>query len=26
MSNIFWLLLLAHLVGDYPLQPDWMVQ
>ena len=26
MSNVFWLLLLAHLVGDYPLQPDWMVQ
>lgn len=26
MNNIFWMLLLAHLLGDYPLQPDWMVQ
>ena len=26
MSNVFWMLMLAHLVGDYPLQPDWMVQ
>lgn len=26
MSNIFWMLMLAHLVADYPLQPDWMVQ
>ena len=26
MSNVFWMLMLAHLVADYPLQPDWMVQ
>lgn len=26
MNTVFWMLLLAHLVGDYPLQPDWMVQ
>lgn len=26
MSNVFWMLMLAHLIGDYPLQPDWMVR
>ncbi|MEZ4771374.1 MAG: DUF3307 domain-containing protein [Caldilineales bacterium] len=26
MNSVFWMLMLAHLVGDYPLQPDWMVQ
>lgn len=25
MSNVFWMLMLAHLIADYPLQPDWMV-
>jgi len=23
---MFWLLVLAHLIADYPLQPDWMVR
>lgn len=26
MSSVFWMLMLAHLIGDYPLQPDWMVR
>ncbi len=25
MPDTFWALLLAHLLGDYPLQPNWMV-
>lgn len=25
MTDTFWALLLAHLIGDYPLQPNWMV-
>ncbi len=25
MPGTFWALLLAHLLGDYPLQPNWMV-
>ena len=24
--NMFWYLLLAHFIGDYPLQTDWMVR
>jgi hypothetical protein len=23
---MFWLLILAHIMGDYPLQPDWLVR
>lgn len=25
MLSIFWMLVLAHLIGDYPLQTDWLV-
>ena len=25
-ADMFWYLLLAHFVGDYPLQTDWMVK
>lgn len=25
MTAVFWMLVLAHLIGDYPLQTDWLV-